>query len=77
MQIYRNGDLVNVKFCEELKMPCRVEGFDPWMRSLTKEDGSTMMLYKVIGTHRNRGNEVSVRVVDSQLSLWQGEPCST
>lgn len=69
--MFKNGDLVNVKWCEELIMPCTVEGPDEWMPRLTTPDGRSMFLYRVIGKHAKRGNQVSVRVSEGQLSLWE------
>ena len=66
--MYKAGDLVLVRDCEELEMPCTIQGSDEWMPRLTKPDGSVMFLYKVVGKHKKRGNQVSVRVSDCQLT---------
>lgn len=69
--MFKKGDKVNVKYCDELTMPCTVEGPDDWMPRLTASDGRAIFMFKVIGTHAKRGNQVSVRVCDAQLSLWE------
>lgn len=72
MKKFNPGDKVNVLYCEELEMPCMVEGPDPWCAEIVKEDGSKIHLYKVIGKHAKKGNLTAVRVSCSQLSLWEG-----
>ena len=71
MQIFKKGDLVSVKYCEELTMPCTIEGFDPWCKYVDKPDGSKVYFYKVVGKHAKRGNMVSVTVSESQLHNWE------
>lgn len=70
MQKFNKGDRVNVQYCDELSMPCFVEGLDVWMPCLTRDDGSVIYMYRVIGTHK-RGNQISVRVSEAQLTHWQ------
>ncbi len=70
MRKFKDGDKVSVKSCEELEMPCSVEGLDDWIPKLTSLDGRTIYMYKVTGRHAKRGNAVSVRVSESQLELW-------
>jgi len=69
MRLFKKGDLVKVRDCDELQMPCTVEGPDEWMPQVEKEGGGAMYLYRIIGTHAKRGNKVSVRVAESQLTL--------
>lgn len=71
MRKYNVGDLVNVKWCYELDMPCRVEGLPDWMREIRDSD-KTIYLYNVTGKHNKRGNMVTVRVSEGQLESWQG-----
>ena len=67
--MFKKGDRVNVRDCEELIMPCVVDGPDDWMPRLTAPDGRAIFLLRVIGTHKKRGNQVAVRVCDAQLTL--------
>ncbi len=68
MRKFKVNDKVIVRDCEELEMPCTVVGPDEWMPSVTRGDGSEMLLYKIIGKHTKRGNMVSVRVAEEQLT---------
>ncbi len=71
MHLFKKGDLVSVKFCEELTMPCEVEGLDPWCNYVDRADGSRVYFYKVIGKHSRRGNMVTVTTSESQLELME------
>ena len=68
---FKAGDLVSVKYSEELEMPCKVEGPGDWLSVVDKNDGTKIYMYKVVGKHKKRGNMVTVTVGDCQLNAWE------
>lgn len=68
---FKTGDLVSVKYAEELEMPCRVDGPADWCHTIDGKDGNTIYMYKVIGKHKKRGNMVTVTVGHGQLNTWE------
>ena len=69
--IFKKGDAVEVKYCEELEMPCIVQGLNPWCSQVIAKDGTVIYLYSITGKHKKRGNTTTVTVSEGQLTRWQ------
>jgi hypothetical protein len=66
--LYKKGDRVHFRGCEELIQPLEVVGLDAWNNSIKKNDGSMLYVYEVIGKHAKRNNLVSVKAEEPLLS---------
>jgi hypothetical protein len=65
---FKSGDIVYSKVSEEIEQPMRIEGFDPWCKSVEK-DGRNIYFYHVLGKHKKRGNELTVTLSESLLQF--------
>lgn len=66
--LFKVGDRVLCKDSEELIQPLIVEGLNPWCCPLDTPAG-TLYIYYVRGTHRKKGNELTITLIENQMTL--------
>lgn len=64
--LFKADDHVYCKDSEELTQPLTVECLNPWCKPLEK-DGQILYIYYVRGTHRKKGNQLTVTLVENQM----------
>ena len=64
--LFKAGDPVYCKDSEELLQPLTVESLNPWCKPLDR-DGHLLYVYYVRGTHRKKGNELTITLVENQM----------